>query len=173
MAGNGGWVGLGGGNWWRGQLHGLSVGLCRAGFGVVTDGLLVRSWSAASPTVGKVVVMSPSSVHASRLRKNLLESVVTYTICLVSRVFPDLEGPVSRKMTAPRILMLWLLAAYIFIVTGMRLCLVKPRRCMTCRLVRQLWQPVSAMTDIGAGFGGSGWEEKTECLVISRVDCGG
>ena len=115
---------------------------------------MVLSWSAASPMVGKVVVMIPSSVHASLLRKNLFESLVTYTICLVSRVVPDLEGLVSRKMTAPRILILWLLAAYMCIVTGMRSCLVKPRRCMTCRLVRQLWQPVSAITDIGAGFGG-------------------
>ena len=73
---------------------------------------MVLSWSAASPMVGKVVVMIPSSVHASLLRKNLFESLVTYTICLVSRVFPDLEGPVSRKMTEPRILILWLLAAY-------------------------------------------------------------
>ena len=115
---------------------------------------MVLSWSAASPMVGKVVVMIPSSVHASLLRKNLFESLVTYTICLVSRVFPDLEGPVSCKMTVPRILILWLLAAYMCIVTEMKPCLVKPRRYMTCRLVRQLWQPVSAITDIGAGFVG-------------------
>ena len=83
---------------------------------------MVLSWSAASPIAGKVVVMIPSSVHASLFRKNLLESLVTYTICLDSRVFPDLEGPVNRKMKAPRILILWLLAAYMCMVTGMRSC---------------------------------------------------
>ena len=58
----------------------------------------------ASPTVGKVLVIIPSAMQVSRLRKSLSESLVTYTICRLSRAFPDGDLPENLRMTAPRML---------------------------------------------------------------------
>ena len=44
------------------------------------------------------------------------------------------------------------LAAFIFIVTGMSSARVKPRCSITCIPARQLWHPVSAITEEVRGF---------------------
>ena len=48
-------------------------------------------------------------------------------------------------MVAPRILIPWLFAVYILMVTGMSDVRGNPRRWMTLMPARQLWHPVSAM----------------------------
>ena len=50
-------------------------------------------------------------------------------------------------MTAPRILMPLLFAACMRIVTGIRSSSHWPRRQITFKLARQLWQPVAAMAE--------------------------
>ena len=55
-------------------------------------------------------------------------------------------------MIAPRIFMPQLLAVYIRMVTGIRSCFLRPNRWMASRLASQLWQPVSAMTNIYVGW---------------------
>ena len=61
-------------------------------------GLFVLNLSMASPTVGKLCDMSPTAMQVSLLRKTLSESLVTYVIWRVSRIFPDFEGPENRKI---------------------------------------------------------------------------
>ena len=50
-------------------------------------------------------------------------------------------------MAAPRMLIPFSSAAFIFMVTGMRSARVRPRRPITPIPARQLWQPVSAITE--------------------------
>ncbi len=99
-----------------------------------------------SPMVGKLSVIMPSAIHASLLRKSLSElSVTYYVIWRVSSRLPDVSVPENRNMAAPRMVMPLLLAACIFIVTGMRSFFFRPSLLMILKLARQLWQPVSAM----------------------------
>lgn len=94
----------------------------------------------------------PSAVHASRLRNVLSELSVMYTIYSVSSVVPLKFLPEKMRMEAPKIFMLLLLAACTFIFTGIRLRSVNPKRFTTLIPVKQLWQPVSAMSDIVTVF---------------------
>ena len=50
-------------------------------------------------------------------------------------------------MAAPRMLMPFSLAAFIFLVTVMSSARVKPRCSITCIPARQVWHPVSAITE--------------------------
>ena len=67
--------------------------------------------------------------------------------------FSQLAFPENRSMAAPRIVIPLLLAACIFIMTGMRSSLFRPSLLMTLMLARQLWQPVSAMAKDWVGLG--------------------
>ena len=58
------------------QAVSVSVGLCM--------------WR-VSPTIGKFLVIIPSAVQVSPMRKCLSESLVTYTICQLLRVLLDVE----------------------------------------------------------------------------------
>ena len=87
VAGNGSWVGFGGGVWRRGQLQGeLRALSCLGGMavGVVpcdpsgssSSAIAFLRWSVL-PTVGKFWVIILSAVQASRLRNSLSASLVT------------------------------------------------------------------------------------------------
>ena len=87
MAGNGNWVGLGGGVWQRGQLQGELRALSGVGgmaAGVVhcnpsrsTSSTIALLRCCVSPTVEKFSEIIPNAVQASRLRNNLSASLVT------------------------------------------------------------------------------------------------
>ena len=87
VAGNGSWVGLGGGVWRRGQLQGELRALSGVGgmvAGVVCCDPSGSSSSAiaflrcsVSPTVGKFSEIILIAVQASRLRNSLSASLVT------------------------------------------------------------------------------------------------
>ena len=150
-------VGFGGGVMRRGQVHGglsepsevcisLSDGVGAVALQAVSGSIELHVFR-VSPNMGKFLVIMPSAMHVSRLRKSLSESLVTYTICRLSRAFPDGDLPENLKMTAPRMLIPLLFTACIFIVTGIRSLSQRPRRRMTFMLAKQLWQPVSAIAE--------------------------
>lgn len=91
-----------------------------------SDGLSARNWWIALLTVGESTVMRPNAVQTSLIRQILSESLVMYVIWRVS-----CDRQRVAWMTA-RILMSWLLTAYICIVTEIRSRFLKPKRCMTC-----------------------------------------
>lgn len=69
-------------SWLRSQVHmfhcpkgGVSVASH-----AVSGSIMLHVWM-VSPTVGKFLVVIPSAVQVSRLRKSLSESLVTYKIC--------------------------------------------------------------------------------------------
>ena len=74
-------------SWLHSRVHEhdcLEPGLSIASQAV--SGLLgLRVWR-VSPTVGKFLVIIPSAMQVSRLRKSLSESLVTYMICRLSKV---------------------------------------------------------------------------------------
>jgi len=80
-------VGLGGGVWWHGQLHGKlstlsgvcgteSGGVCPAAADTTSGSVSVVEWR-ASPTVGKFRETMPRAVQVSRLRNSMSASLVT------------------------------------------------------------------------------------------------
>ena len=97
----------------RGQVHGeldalsgafaLSEGGVSDASHAVSGSVVLHAWI-VSPTVGKFLVIMPSAVQVSRLRKSLSESLVTYTSCRLSRVAPDGDLPENLRRTAPMIL---------------------------------------------------------------------
>ena len=117
-------MGFGGGVLRRGQVHGeldalsgafaLSEGGVSDASHAVSGSVVLHAWI-VSPTVGKFLVIMPSAVQVSRLRKSLSESLVTYTSCRLSRVAPDGDLPENRRRTAPMILIPFI------VVHGMRL----------------------------------------------------
>ena len=140
-------MGFGGGGCRHGQSHEEPVALgdvCGSVVGGVFSavgpglGPIEVDECSASPRVGKFGEIIPSAVHVSLLKNSLSASLVTYTICRDSRGWPNLECPENRKMTAPRILMPWLFAACICMVTGIRLSSHRPRQRITFMLARQL-----------------------------------
>ena len=153
-------MGLGGGVLRRGQVHGeldalsgafaLSEGGVSDASHAVSGSVVLHAWI-VSPTVGKFLVIMPSAVQVSRLRKSLSESLVTYTSCRLSRVAPDGDLPENLRRTAPMILIPLLFTACICMVTGIRSLSLRPRRRITCMLAKQLWQPVSAIADSRTG----------------------
>ena len=89
-------MGFGGGVPRCGQVHGelvvlsgARVSLSEQGVSVIlqaVSGLVeLRVWR-VSPTVGKLLMIIPSTVYGSRLRKSLSESLVTYRICQLLKV---------------------------------------------------------------------------------------
>ena len=104
---------LGGGGLQCGQVHGeldalsgafaLSEGGVSDASHAVSGSVMLNAWI-VSPTVGKFLVIMPSAVQVSRLRKSLSESLVTYTSCRLSRVAPDGDLPENLRRTAPMIL---------------------------------------------------------------------
>jgi len=154
-------VGLGGGVLQGGQVHcelvvlpGAYVSLAEGDVSVashyVSGSVTLHVWR-VSPTVGKFSVIIPTATQVSRLKKSLSQSLVRYTICRLSRVFPDGDLPENLRMTAPRILIPLLFTACICMVTGIRSLSHRPRRRMTFMLAKQLWQPVWAIAEIRTG----------------------
>ena len=150
-------MGFGGGVVRRGQVHGELIVLSGVCISLSEQGCAVASQAVSgsielhvcrvSPTIGKFLVMIPSAVQVSLLRKSLSESLVTYTIWRLSRALPEGDLPENLRMTAPRMLIPWLFTACIFMVTGIRSLSHRPRRRMTVMLAKQLWQPVSAIAE--------------------------
>ena len=106
-------MGLGGGVLQGGQVHcelvvlpGAYVSLAEGDVSVashyVSGSVTLHVWR-VSPTVGKFSVIIPTATQVSRLKKSLSQSLVRYTICRLSRVFPDGDLPENLRMTAPRI----------------------------------------------------------------------
>ena len=140
-------------------LSGAYVSLSERGLSVAlqaVSGSVGLHGQRVSPTVGKFLVIIPSTVLVSRLRKSLSESLVTDTIWRLSRVLSDGDLPKNLRMRAPRILIPLLFTACICIVTGIRSLSHRPRRRMTF----MLWQPVSAIaescTGVSRDVGGGG-----------------
>jgi len=104
-------------------LTGAYVSLDEGGVSVASQAVsgsgILHVWR-VSLTVGKFFVIIPSSTQVSWLRKSLSESLVTYTICRLSRVFSDGDLPENLRMTAPRILIPLLFTACICMVMGIR-----------------------------------------------------
>ena len=97
-----------------------------------------------SPTVENRSDIILRSLQVSCLRNRQSESLVTYMICLVSRLCPGSVVPVNCRMMAPRILMPLLLTTCMHVVMGIRSASLNPRWQMILKLSRELWQPVSA-----------------------------
>ena len=154
-------MGFGGGVPQRGQVHGELVALSGAYVSLSEQGASIASQAVSgsvelhgqrvSPTVGKFLVIIPSAVQVSRLRKSLSESLVMHTIWWLSRVLPDSDLPDNLRMTAPRILIPLLFTACICIMTGIRSLSHRPRRRMIFMLAKQLWQPVLAIAESCTG----------------------
>ena len=154
-------VGFSGGVVRRGQVHGelvvlseVYVSVSEQGCGVasqVVSGSIDLHVCRVSPIMGKFLVMILSAVQVSRLRKSLSELLVTYTIWRLSRALPEDDLPENLRATAPRMLILLLFTACIFMVTGIRSLSHRPRQWMTFILAKQLWQPVSAIAESCTG----------------------
>ena len=76
--------------------------------------------SSVSPIVGNLLEMSPSEIQACFERNRRFVAGLKYIICLVMIVDPSEDSPEIRTGRAPNISMPLLLAAVIFMVTGMR-----------------------------------------------------
>ena len=127
VAGMGSVVGLAGGSARRGQSHNSEVA------------------TLTSPIVGNLSEIMPRSTQAARERNMRSEVSVTYAIWRVSNLRVPLL-PANMITTAPRIRIPSLFAAFIFIDTGMKSFVLRPICWVTSMPIRQLWQPVSAMT---------------------------
>ena len=86
VAGNGNWVGLGGGVWRRGQLQGelralsgvggMAAGVVRCDPAGSSSSAIALLRCSVSNTVGKFSEIIPNAVQASLLRNNLSASLV-------------------------------------------------------------------------------------------------
>ena len=126
----------------------FAVSLClprSQGMAVSLAGVVVVLLWAAARGSGAVAV--GSRVFFVVGLRNSEEQSVIYVICLISRLWPGLPIPENLKMAAPRMLIPFSSAAFIFMVTGMRSARVRPRRTIISLPTRQLWQPVSAITE--------------------------
>ena len=112
-----------------------------------------------SPTVGNLAVIMPREMYAFRLRNSLSELSAMYVICLVSRGSPYGDLPENLRTAASRMLIPLILAACIFIKTGINSSAVMPKRGRSIIPPRQLWHPVSAidgrMLDLVLDFRGN------------------
>ena len=73
-----------------------------------------------SPIVGNLSDINPSEEQACFDRNSLFVAGVKYTICLVLIAEPVADTPERRRGSAPMISIPLLLAAVIFMLTGMR-----------------------------------------------------
>ena len=82
--------------------------------------------SSASPMVGKFTEIIPRAKHACLDRNSLFVRFVKYTSWRVVSIDPDNDLPLIRKGKAPMMFIPSLLAAFIFIVTGIKCVLLRP-----------------------------------------------
>ena len=143
MAGYGKVVRGGGGAWCLGHSH---VGVRQdVGVGVLEDVILALVGLTASPMVGNLLEIMPRATQACLDRNNQSDESVKYTICRVSSFCPEGEMPEMGRTKAPAVSMLQLLAAVIFMVTGMRYFLCSLSLDRSFMPARQDRQPLSAM----------------------------
>ena len=98
----------------------------------------------ASPMVGNLSDIMPKSTQAPLLRKKVFVQSVMYVICLVENIWPFTSEPDRLSRVAPNNLIPSLLAERIFVLTGMRLEVVRPSLWRRLVPAKQLWHPVSA-----------------------------
>ena len=118
VGGNGRLFGAGGGCSLGGHWHSLGVDFS----GVAGVSMVVR----VSPTVGNFSEMIPSDKQACLDRKSRFVWSEKYTSWWVIMVSPGGVTPLTCKGRAPIMLIPSLLAAFIFMLTGMRWDLFRP-----------------------------------------------